>query len=125
VDFVAGRDRLSLEQTAHEINWSIGSALDSATVAQAFHMQDSLALMQRSDATPMASLDINFWRNVLMFLVVMAIVVILVTQCTSQPQYDPNGSTSSSNSHVYFGSGYSPRSSGGSWGGQSGGGGHK
>ena len=49
-DFAAGRELLSLEQSASEQTWSGGSKIDSALVAAAFRLEDQKALFKRSDA---------------------------------------------------------------------------
>lgn len=115
-DYVAGKSVLNLEESGREITWSVGSRIDSATVAQAFGLGDKAGLLKRADVgpfTPAASLSS---LQLVLIVVAVLVVLLLVTRCSSD--CDPRYENCSS-------SGSSYRSSGGSWGGGSGGGGHK
>ena len=112
-DFAKGAALLSMEQTADEISWSSGDRLSADTVAKAFGLEDSKALLQRADASPVSSnLGGNF-RTFLIIVVVLILLAILETRCSD---CDPKVENCNSNNY---------RSSGGSFGGWSGGGGHK
>ena len=113
-DFAAGNALLSMEQTPGEITWSSGSKVTADTVAKAFGLQGQPAAMQRADASPLAG---EGTRRIATTFVVIVIVLILLTlvlsrcsTCDPAVEYCPTGST---------------RSSGGSFGGYSSGGGHK
>jgi hypothetical protein len=119
-DYANGKLVLSREQSAgssgQEVTWSIGSKLEAATVASAFKLQSRTADFQRSasssDVSPIStewgSLQTWFW-----IVVVVIFVLIEMRSCTRScdPQVENCGS--------------SYRSSGGSYGGYSSGGGHK
>lgn len=112
-DFAKGSALLSMEQTADEISWSSGDRLAADTVAKAFGLEDSKALLQRADASPVSNnLGGNF-RTFLIIVVVLILLAILETRCSD---CDPKVENCNSNNY---------RSSGGSFGGWSGGGGHK
>lgn len=104
----SGRGLLSMEQTPREITWSYGSRLDSSTVAQAFGLQGRQALLQRDDVGPFVAAKGGLLRTILLVIVVILILLVLLGNCSGGPG----------------GSGYT-RSSGGSFGGYSSGGGHK
>jgi hypothetical protein len=110
-DFAKGESLLSMERSAREVTWSSGSKIASDTVAKAFRLEDRKGLFQRSDAGPTsAGGGIGCGTLILMFLVIL-ILLALLKACVD----DDNRSG-------YVGG---PRSSGGSYGGYSGGGGHK
>jgi len=112
-DFAKGAALLSMEQTADEISWSSGDRLSADTVAKAFGLEDNKALLQRADASPVSmNLGGNF-RTFLIIVVVLILLAMLETRCSS---CDPAVENCNSNNY---------RSSGGSFGGWSGGGGHK
>jgi DNA-directed RNA polymerase subunit RPC12/RpoP len=50
-DFARGRNLLSMEQSPREVSWSSGSAISAATVAAAFKLRDA-ELLTRGDAGP-------------------------------------------------------------------------
>ena len=111
-DYAAGKSVLNMEQSASEITWSAGSRLESDTVAKAFGLADKAALLKRADVGPFsAARSLSVGALLAVVLVVLALLL-LVVRCSSDcdPRYE-NCSSS--------GSGY--RSSGGSWGGSSGG----
>ncbi len=104
-DFAHGRSLLSLEQSQNELTWSAGDRIDATLVAQAFKLDASKALFQRSDAAPLASnARISIGTLVIILLVLMVLLVIM-SNCSGGQSYG--------------------RSSGGSFGGYSTGGGHK
>jgi ribosomal protein S27E len=109
-DFVSGKGILSLEQTANELTWSVGSKIDSDLVAKAFKLDAKKDLLKRSDAGPgSASQKVGCGTIILLFFVIL-VFLLLMSKCSS---CDPNVENCSS------------RSSGGSYGGFSSGGGHK
>lgn len=117
-DYRSGRNVLSAEQSAQELTWSVGSDIDSATIAQAFKILEKKDLLKRSDVGPLSSplgassnpfMNQNFW-----WFVVIVLVFFAMSRCS--PDCDPNVENCSSGSY---------RSSGGSYGGFSSGGGHK
>jgi hypothetical protein len=109
-DFASGTSLLSLEQTPNEVTWSSGSKIDSDAVAKAFKIEDKKELLKRADAGPTAKKGIGCITIIVLFVIIL-IVLSLMRGCTCDPQRE---NCSSSN-----------RSSGGSYGGFSGGGGHK
>ncbi len=108
-DFAAvnGKGLLAREQSRSEVTWSYGSRIDSSSVAQAFKLGDKAALFRRQDAGPVAAGSGIGCGTVILILMLLFIVLILMSNCS--------GSS---------GGGYT-RSSGGSFGGYSTGGGHK
>lgn len=117
VDFANGNNLLSLEQSPSELTWSIGSTLDSATVAKAFGLDARSELFKRTDAAPVAG---NRKIGCLTIVVVCALIFLLLLLLSRCSSCDPNTQDCRSSA-----SGGSYRSSGGSFGGFSGGGGHK
>ncbi len=111
-DFASGKSLLSMEQSAQEVTWSVGSQIDSALVATAFQLEGKKELLQRSDAAPLSigSIGPNSWLWVVVILVMVVAMVY-----TARRDCDPNVENCSS----------STRTSGGSYGGYSSGGGHK
>ncbi len=114
-DYVSGKNVLNLEESAHEVTWSLGSRIDSDTVAKAFGLGDRAAVLKRDVGPFSASTSLSAGQLIIIVLVAL-FFLLLVARCSSScdPRYE-NCSSS--------GSGY--RSSGGSWGGGSSGGGHK
>lgn len=117
-DYVSGNSLLSMEQSSAELTWSVGSKIASATVAQAFNLQAKKELLQRSDVGPTSNFsnplhDPKFWIFVFIVLVMLSL-----SMCTNR--CDPNVENCSSS-----GSSSGFRTSGGSFGGFSSGGGHK
>ena len=113
-DFASsGRGLLSMEQTPREITWSSGSKLDSDTVAKAFKLEGKQDALKREDALPAFKASGMGCGTILIILVVLVILLILMNSCSS---CDPRVENCSSSSY---------RSSGGSYGGYSSGGGHK
>ena len=120
-DYANGALLLSREQSAgkgsggsgQEVTWSIGSKLAASTVVSAFKLKGQEAKFERDDVKPLSSGD--GW-NLMGFVVMMLIIVIvfsMMTRCSRD--CDPQRENCSS----------SARSSGGSYGGYSSGGGHK
>ena len=111
-DFAHGPALLSMEQTSDELTWSSGIRLSADTVAQAFGMTSQKDLLQRADASPVSqNLGGNF-RTFLIIIVVLVLLSMMETRCSS---CDPAVENCGNNY----------RSSGGSYGGWSSGGGHK
>ncbi|MFM9901586.1 MAG: DUF4178 domain-containing protein [Polaromonas sp.] len=116
-DFAKGPTVLSREQTGRagagtggEVTWSSGSKLNGDTVAKAFKLDGNKALFQRTDATPLSGARSVGCGTVIIVVVVIVILLVLLSRCSS---CDPNRENCST------------RTSGGSFGGFSGGGGHK
>lgn len=110
-DFAAvdGKGILSREQAPGEVTWSHGQRLDSAAVASAFKLDARAGLFRRQDAGPIGGIggsSLGCGTLILIFIVLL-ILLVLMSNCS--------GSSGSS----------SYRSSGGSWGGYTSGGGHK
>jgi hypothetical protein len=112
-DFVNGANLLSLEQTPTEAVWSSGSMISSELVAKAFKLEGQQAMFTRSDVAPFSADNSQRLRNVIIMVVLLLGLVAVLSRCSSS--CDPNTQNCSS----------AARSAGGSWGGFSGGGGHK
>ncbi len=117
-DYANGKLILAREQSAgaggQEVTWSVGSKVDAQTVVQAFKLKGQEAKFDR-DIAPLtsgdgSSLSITTW---IVLLVIIFIVFSMMSRCSSN--CDPQRENCSS----------SARSSGGSFGGYSSGGGHK
>ena len=115
-DFANGRDLLSLEQTPSEVTWSSGSVIDASLVAKAFKLESRVADFPRADVAPFSADGSQRLRNIIIVIVVVLILLSLLGRCS--PSCDPTVENCNSPS-------YGARSSGGSYGGYSGGGGHK
>jgi hypothetical protein len=120
--------RLSREAADHEVVWSAGSTLDAAVVATAFGIADTQAAALRRDATPLAHGGIGVGKIILIVLVVLVLIVLL-SRCDSD-RCDEYRQTFGSASNEYRQcvaqrSSGGVRTSGGSYGGWSSGGGHK
>ena len=112
-DFASGNKLLAMEQSPSEVTWSAGSKIDSDLVAKAFKLEDKKALLKRADASPVSSSSgIGLRTIVIMFLLIVLFLVVL-NRCS---RCDPRVENCSSSG---------ARSSGGSFGGFSSGGGHK
>jgi len=108
-DFASSKGLLAMEQSASEVTWSSGDRLQASAVARAFGLQDPQALQrQGGDPGPFVAARGAGCGTVVLIVVVLVILLIVLSNCA--------GGTG--------GSGYT-RSSGGSWGGYSSGGGHK
>lgn len=112
-DYSDGKNLLSLEQSANEQTWSVGGMVTADTVTQAFGLQDKKALLQRSDVKPLVAGSNFLMRTDFWIFVVIVLIMLSVTTCSSN--CDPNTQDCSNYA----------RTSGGSFGGFSSGGGHK
>jgi hypothetical protein len=112
-DFASGRQLLSMEQSRNEVTWSSGGKIDSDTVAQAFKLEGQKDLLKRSDAAPFTAARSVGIIPVIVILVVILIFLSLISRCSSCDPRVENCTSSSA------------RTSGGSFGGSSSGGGHK
>lgn len=108
-DFSGAKGLLSMEETPQEVTWSYGSKLRSEAVAAAFKLDANQNLFKRQDAAPLSSNSGIGCGTLILIAIVIIIILVLLSNCS--------GSSS--------GSGSSYRSSGGSFGGFSTGGGHK
>ena len=110
VDYAAakGQGLLSSERSGSEITWSYGSRMASATVAQAFGMQERADRFKRDEVGPFVAAKGLGCGTIVLILVLLFIVLFLLSMCSSSTG----------------GGGYT-RSSGGSYGGYSTGGSHK
>jgi hypothetical protein len=111
-DFVtANGGVLSMEQSPQELTWSVGNAINSELVAKAFGLQDKKDLLKR-DVAPFSAAPSIGIGTIIVLVLVLLLLSLLLSRCSScNPQVENCSS------------GY--RSSGGSYGGYSGGGGHK
>jgi ribosomal protein S27E len=119
-DYASGKLILSREQSAgssgKEVTWSIGSKIEASTVISAFKLKGQEANFQRSDVAPVAfnggsSLGPIGW---IVVLIIIFLIFAMMSRCSSN--CDPRYENCSSSTY---------RSSGGSFGGYSSGGGHK
>lgn len=117
MDFAKGASLLSMEKSAEEITWSSGTAVAAETITRAFGIKERLDRFARSDASPAGGPG-GLSLGTIATYAVIGLVVLLLTFCTDD--CDPNTQNCSNSS-----SGSSFRSSGGSFGGGSSGGGHK
>jgi hypothetical protein len=113
-DYTSAKSLLSMEQSPTELTWSVGGKIDSAVVVKAFKLEAKQDLLKRSDAGPVSSAQSASLSTIIWVVLIIVVIVILETRCT---QCDPNVENCSSPG------GY--RTSGGSFGGYSSGGGHK
>jgi Domain of unknown function (DUF4178) len=118
-DYADGKNLLSMEQSAQELVWSVGGMLGSDLVIQAFGLQDKKELLQRRDVKPFAA-NGAFWMRP-DFWVFVVIVLVMLSASTCSSRCDPNTQDCSSSANAASGA----RTSGGSFGGFSTGGGHK
>ena len=112
-DFNSGKSLLSLEQSAAELTWSVGGRIDSSVVVKAFQLEDKKDLLQRSDVGPFTASKNPFTSPQFLLFVVFLVVVLVLNSCS---ECDPQVENCSSSGG---------RTSGGAFGGYSGGGGHK
>jgi endogenous inhibitor of DNA gyrase (YacG/DUF329 family) len=113
-DFVNGANLLSLEQSPNELTWSVGSKIDSAAVAKAFKLEDKKALLARSDVGPGSLNPSMSVQTLIVIFLLLLLLSVIFSRCSSCDPATQNCSSS-----------YGARSSGGSFGGFSSGGGHK
>lgn len=129
-DFAAGTKRLNREQTGQEVTWSAGGALDSDAVAKAFGLGTVEAMAMKRDAKSLGGgKSLKFW---LILLVVALVLISAFASCGEggrdcSPLRDSFGEASNEYQQcLRSNSGSGLRTSGGSYGGFStGGGGHK
>ncbi|MES2786732.1 MAG: DUF4178 domain-containing protein [Pseudomonadota bacterium] len=112
-DFAKGTSLLSMEQTPREVTWSSGSKIASDVVAKAFNIQDKSELLKRTDAGPASTASGLGCATIIVLFIIILILLFVIKACVG-----------SDNTASGYTSGTS-RSSGGSYGGYSGGGGHK
>jgi endogenous inhibitor of DNA gyrase (YacG/DUF329 family) len=111
-DFVSGKRLLSLEQTPSELVWSSGEQVDSNVVAKAFGLEQKKDLLKRGDAAPFSAAPSMSIGTIIVIIVITLLLISILSRCSCDPNVE------NCNSSNY-------RSSGGSYGGFSGGGGHK
>ncbi|NVO06867.1 MAG: DUF4178 domain-containing protein [Rhodoferax sp.] len=116
-DYATGKSLLSMEQSAQELTWSVGGQIASEAVAQAFKLQDKKELLQRSDVKPFAATGALWMRPDFWIFIVIVLIILSATTCSSNCDPAVQDCASSSSGGV--------RTSGGSFGGFSTGGGHK
>lgn len=133
-DFAAGKKRLNREAAGNEVTWSAGEALDSAVVAKAFGLDDAQARTLQRDVSPVSAASVGSGLRVFLIIaVVMVLLVLMMSRCSSSDDCASTLQAFGEGSNEYQqclrsrGSGSSGvRTSGGSFGGfSSGGGGHK
>ncbi len=117
-DFSNGFKVLSREQTqvdgAQEITWSLGEQVDADDIAKAFGLKDQAKDLQR-DVAPFSGNAMSV-KTLIILVLVFLLVALMLSRCSSS-KCDPQREDCSKSSY---------RSSGGSYGGWSGGsGGHK
>lgn len=112
-DFVSGKSLLSMEQSANEVTWSVGSQIESDAVAKAFKLEDKKDLLKRSDAGPASAAKSIGFGTVIVLILILLLFLFLISRCSSCDPATQNCTSSSA------------RSSGGSFGGSSSNGGHK
>ena len=105
-DFSSAKGLLSMEQNALEITWSSGDKMASTAVASAFGMTNQQDLLQRDDPGPFVAAKSLGCGTLIIIAIVLLVLVLLMSNCSGS-------------------SGGNYRSSGGSFGGFSTGGGHK
>lgn len=113
-DFVSGKSLLSMEQSPNEVTWSVGAQIESDAVAKAFKLEDKKDLLKRSDAGPASAAKGVGFGTILVLVLILLLFLFLISRCSS---CNPNTENCTSSSGA--------RSSGGSFGGFSSGGGHK
>ncbi|MGP1630054.1 MAG: DUF4178 domain-containing protein, partial [Giesbergeria sp.] len=104
-DFACSKGLLSLEKTPTEVTWSAGDKLASDTVAKAFGLTDKADLLKRDDPGPFVAAKGTTLKTWLIIAFIVFIVISELSDCSGSPGGN--------------------RSSGGSYGGFSTGGGHK
>ena len=123
--------RLSRERTGSEEVWSAGQTIDAVLVAKAFGIADAGAAAFRRDAVPLAAAKAgaaSLLSKGVVLLVVFIVLVIIMSTCSSDAcdDYRRSFGENSAEYKQCQRSAASARTSGGSWGGySSGGGGHK
>ena len=113
-DYSNGSHLLSMERSPNELTWSVGAAIDSAVVAKAFGLEGKKALLERSDVAPVSALKGLGLLTVAGLFLGILLLLLLLSRCAGcDPELDNCAASTT------------PRSSGGAYGGYSGGGGHK
>ncbi len=112
-DFASGTSLLAMEESPREVTWSSGSKIDSDAVAKAFNLEDKREQLKRSDAGPTSAAGGVGCGTLILLFIVILVILLLVRACMDNE--DGAGSGFSSGG----------RSSSGSYGGYSSGGGHK
>ncbi len=111
IDFEKGAVLLSREETPTEVTWSMGGKLSSAAVAKSFNLKDGALdgggkdALKSADAKPLSSISGMGCGTIVILILILLLFLFLISRCSSS---DNTG-----------------RSSGGSYGGFSSGGGHK
>ena len=113
-DFVNGKSLLSMEQSAQEVTWSSGSQIDSDLIVRAFKLEEKKDLLKRSDVGPFSPARSLSIGAVIVLVLLLLLFLILLSRCSSCDPATQNCAT-----------GGGMRTSGGSFGGYSSGGGHK
>ncbi len=119
--------RLSREQVGQEVTWSAGATIDADKIVTAFGLPDGARLSLKRDVAPFSA-DHSL-RNIVRIVLVLLVVGFALAQC-SDDGCDDVRSTFGASSNEYQqclarSSSGGIRSSGGSFGGWSSGGGHK
>jgi hypothetical protein len=100
-DYASGSSLLSMEETAGERTWSVGSAIDADAVAKAFGLQAKKDLLQRGDAGPTTPRGggTGCGCATIVLLVLLILVLLLVLKaCEDENATQGSGSTSSGSS---------------------------
>ncbi len=113
-DFANDKRLLSQEQSGTEVVWSSGEQIASDVVVKAFGLEGKKDVLQRDDVGPFNAAPSMSIRTIFILIVALVFLASILSTCSS---CDPRVENCSSSS------GY--RSSGGAYGGYSGGGGHK
>ena len=113
-DFASGANLLAQEQSLDEVTWSVGSKIDSDKVAKAFKLDDKKELLARSDVGATSASAAMSVRTLIIIFLLLLMFSMVISRCSACDPAKQNCSQS-----------YSSRSSGGSFGGFSSGGGHK
>jgi hypothetical protein len=130
-DYASGQRRLYREETSAEVTWSIGGTLDAKTIAAAFKLPPERQAALAREASPVSGGGASVVKTMLVIALGLLLIGWLMHAC-SRDECDDLRQTFGESSTEYrqcrasSGSGLrSSRSSGGSFGGFSGGGGHK
>jgi hypothetical protein len=110
-DFANAGNLLSMEESPKEVTWSSGGKVSSDTVAAAFGLKDKAAMLKRGDSGPLSPKGGGGgWGcgSIVLLLIIILILLLVVKACSDDGGY-----------------GTGARTTGGSYGGYSGGGGHK
>lgn len=131
-DYAAGRKRLNREQAGGELTWSAGETLDAAVIAKAFDIPEAERAALARDASPVSAGASGSAVKAMVIAFVAIVLIMMLVQSCSRDDCDELRATFGAASNEYRqcvrsggGVGVWPRSSGGSYGGYRGGGGHK